>query len=381
MRVHDVAFYQWLAGLQVDYSDLGGSAKPSFPILRVYASPMRAYASIVDLLVEQGFVEGANAEEMRKNAEQDFAVLPLPVATIERDEPTNDPELPGGPTKELRRMEWDGIESRFIKHPFPAHYRTDYRVTLWCIKRYTDAFMREWLYSQLGQRGWAENELYIVVDHKEPWGQMWHALRFTGSTDLSDLEGEGARYIRKEYAFSLRTWLMKPVRDGDYPVEISGRDFVAEAEGGVALDSTDMSVQSSNLFRVPVSIPRLQELWPLDGDATIETSEEFPNNLGSYIPITLKIGVADQDDRAHIIETPSDLDVGGLDLFSVAFQYKAEGRVELEIMQRDLASDTVSSADSLILPAASRWTRVHFFSLVSKGSYLARIAGIPNQPA
>lgn len=380
MRVHDVGFYTWLGTLKVDYGDLGGSAKPQFPILRVYASPQRAYATVVDLLVEQGFVEGTNAAEMRQNAKADFAVLPLPLATIERDEPVSDPELPGTPVKEIRTLFWNESTKQFERHPFPAHYKTEYRVTFWFLKKYTDAFIREWIYGQLGNRGAAENEMFIPVQHAGPWGEVLHAMKMTGSSDLSDLEGEGARYFRKEFTFSLRTWVMKPETEGGYPVEIAGNDaYHLEGDEGALLEAVNLSVQSFNLFRIRVPMNRLQELWPLEGDATIESSEEFPDDAIGGIPVTLKSNVAEQTDKVHILETPSDLDVGGLDLFSLACQYKATGRVELEFMQRDLGTEDPTSADSLILPATSQWANVHFFTLVSKAMYIARLAGIGNQ--
>ncbi len=383
MRVHDVAFYNWLGTLLLDYKNLGGSDKPQFPILRVYSSPQRAYADVVDLLVEQGFVEGDNAAEMRANAKADFAVLPLPIATLERDEPVSDPELPGTPVKEIRTLFWNTTTGQLERHPFPAHYKTEYRVTFWFLKKYTDAYIREWIYGQLGNRGAAENEMFIPVVHDEPWGTILHSLKMTGSSDLSDLEGEGARYFRKEFTFSLRTWIMKPeTTEGGYPVEVAGTDsHHLEGDEGALLEASDLSVQSFNLFRVRVPLNRLQELWPLEGDATIEESAEFPEDVIGGIPLTFRIGVAEQADKAHILETPSILDGDGLDLFSLALQYQASGRVEVEFMQRDLGTESPTSADSLILPATSRWAKVHYFTLVDKAMYIARLAGIGNQDA
>ncbi len=383
MRVHDVGVYNWLGTLQIDYGDLGGSAKPSFPILRIYASPQRAYATVVDLLVEQGFIDGTNAAEMRRNASSDFAVLPLPIATIERDEPVSDPELPGTPVKEIRTLFWNTTTGQLERHPFPAHYKTEYRVTFWFLKKYTDAFIREWIYGQLGNKGAAENELFIPIVHTEPWGTLVHAMKMTGSSDQSDLEGEGARYFRKEFTFNLRTWIMKPeTTAGGYPVEISGPDaYHLDGDEGALLEEFNVSVQSSNLFHVRMPLNRLGEFWPVEGDATIEDSVEFPDDVIGGIPLTFRIGAAVQADKVHIIETPSALDIDGLDLFALALQYTATGRVELEFMQRNLDTDDPTSADSLILPAASKWARVHFFSLVSKAMYIVRLAGIGNQAA
>jgi hypothetical protein len=383
MRVHDVAFYNWISGLLVDYGDLGGEAKPQFPILRVYSTPQRAYATVVDLLVGLDFVKGADAEEMRKEAKKDFTILPLPIATLERDEPVLDPELPGSPTKEFRTKYFNEATGQYERHPFPSHYRTDYRVTLWCIKKYTEVYMREWIYGQLGNRGAAENELFIPVVHKEPFGEIMHSLKMTGSSDLSDLEGEGARYMRKEYTFSLRTWVFKPSTEGGYPVEVGGTDVYAEVgDDGVLLDTADLSVQSWNLFRVKFPENRFSELWPVEGDATVKASVEFPKDaFAGGVPLTLRIGVAVQADKVPLIESPTLLDDDGLNVFATSFQYTASGRVELEVVQRKFDVDTLSSADSLILPASDLWQKVHYFSVVDEDSYIARIAGIGNQAA
>ena len=384
MRVHDVAFYEWLGTLLVDYGDLGGSAKEHFPILRVSAAPHRAYAAVVDLLVGQGFITAATAAEMREAAKEDFAILPLPIATIERDEPVPDPELPGTPTKTIRTMEWDGASETYITHRHPAHYKTEYRVTFWMQYKYTEAFIREWIMGQCGNKGYAENEFPLTVDHGDPWGSMVHAVKVTGSSDQSDLEGENPRYIRKEYTFSVRTWVMRLEEDGGELVEKTGADTYENiGDDGVLLDSAPgMDVQSDNLFAIRIPPVRFTELWPVEGNATVDRSIEFPPDTPPTrgMPFTMLMNVAEQADKVLLIETPTRLDSDGFDIFSISFQYRATGRVELEIEQRDLTLDTVSSADSLILPATSLWKKVHFWSVVNSGSYLARIAGITNQP-
>lgn len=381
MRLHDVAFYEWLGGLTVDYGNLGGSPRVAFPILRIYSSPHRAYADIVDLLVKLNFVDGASAEEMRQRAEEDFAVLPLPIATIERDEPTPDPELPGAPTKEIRSMEWDETNQKWIRHRHPLHHRTEYRVTFWMHYKYTDAFIREWLYGQIAERGKAENEFFIPVQHRDPWGTMMHAVKWTGSSDQSELEGENPRYIRKEFTFSVRTWIMKPSLEGDYLVEKTGADaYQIAGDDGVVLDEAEMDVQSDNLFKIMIPMNKFETLWPVEGDAHVESSVEFPPTVMNQIPFTFRMWVADQADKVHLIESPSRLDPDGYDVFGISFEYLATGRVELEVMQRDFVLDELKSADSLILPETALWEKIHLFTLVDEGSYLAQIAGIQNQP-
>jgi hypothetical protein len=378
MRVHDVGVYNWLGGLEVDYGNLGGSPKPKYPILRVYASPERAVATLVDLLVSQSFITGANAEEMRRAAADDFAVLPLPLATLQRGEPTIDPELHGGPTKILSKADFDPATGTYIPHEFPSHYKTDYTLTLWCSKKYTDAFMREWLYAQLGRRGKAENEVFIPVDHGAPWGTILHAMKFTGSGDLSDLEGAGVRYLRVEYTFSLRTWLFKPALESVYPVELAETDKCLDVGGDVeVLDVEGAPALTHNLWRWPDwNKDRLPVLWPREGNATVEQSADIPEGKDTK---SLKIGVAVQSDKALLLEAMTTLDDDGTSIFSVSFDYKATGRVELESFERGDYVDTESSADSLILPASRSWKRVHYFTAVRKQIVRFLIAGIQNQ--
>jgi len=382
IRVHDVAVYNWLGGLLVDYGNLGGSAKTHFPILRVYAAPNRAYATVVDLLVKLKFVEGADAEEMRQRARDDFEVLPLPLLTIDRDEPLLDPELPGTPTKRIRKLDFSGEDGMYRTHPFPAHYRTEYRVMLWAHKRYTVAYVDEWVRGQLGKQGAAENEFFLEIPHREPWGTLMHAVKFTGSADQSDLEGENPRYIRKEYTFSVRTWIMKPSVELVPPVEAAGTDTHESVVGDTkpVLDQNPLSIQSNNLFRIHIPMIKFEELWPVEGDATVASSEEFPEDSVWGVPFTFLINTEKLADKVHLIEVPTLLDVDGVVLYGISFRYKSTGgRTKLEIVQRDLLTDVEEPADYLILPESRyEWKKVHYFSLLDSGSYHAKIAGTPD---
>jgi hypothetical protein len=238
--------------------------------------------------------------------------------------------------------------------------------------------------SHCGNKGAAENEFFIDVDHEDPWGTMKHAVKFTGSTDQSDLEGEGPRYIRTEYTFRVRTWIMRPSEEGAELVEKTGADTYEDIpDDGVLLDTAPgMDVQSDNLFAIRIPTVKFSDLWPVEGDATVERSLEFPPDIAPTrgMPFTMRMFMEDQADKVFIAETPTKLDGDGYDVFSISFQYKATGRVELEIQQRDLVTDIVTSADSIILPASGLWQKVHLWSIVNEGSYIAKIAGIPNQP-
>jgi len=380
LRVHDVAFYKWLGGLTVDYGNLGGSAKVHFPILRVRAAPERAVAGVVDLLVSQGFISPDAGPDLHQSAQKDFGVLPLPLATFERDEPTDDPELPNTP-KQIPTMEYDGATGLYTSHPAPAHYRTEYRVTFWMLKGYTEAYINEWIRGQLGKIGCGRQECLIDVEHDAPWGTMQQSLKLMGASDQSDLEGEGLRYLRKEYTFSLRTWIMRPATIGAPPVEHPGIDAgVKQGDDEAILDEANQGVESFNLFRVGITPRKIPTLWPKEGAAVVDSSEDFPADVGgSQVPFTFRMEMSQQADKVLLVERPTILDSQGFDLFGLSFQYKATAQVELEILQRNVATDLLRPADSLVLPQTFLWKKVHRFTVVSDDSYLARIAGIAGE--
>ena len=167
LRIHDAAFYNWLGTLLVDYGDVAGVTRNQQPILRVMTTPQRAMAEVVDFLVSQGWIEGTDAADMRKKAEQNFTVLPMPFCSFLREEPQLDPQLQGA-VKTIRRRFFNCDIGQWEYHPWPKHHRIGYNVTFRSHKKFTDAYMREFIYGQLGGKGKNENETYIPVVHKAP---------------------------------------------------------------------------------------------------------------------------------------------------------------------------------------------------------------------
>lgn len=399
MRVHDVAVWKWLSAFHVDYGEIAGTGaaapRDDHPILRVFAAPQRAAATTVDLLVGLGWIAEDSQADMITKAEQDFSTLPLPLVTIRRTDPTPDPELYGVP-KVLRRKFLDTVTGKWQFHPWPGHYRTEYTLTFWSKKRYSEVHFREWIYSELGKIGRNDIETLIPVEHGEPWGTWDQSFKFMGSSDLSDLEGVEQRYMRFEFNFSLRTWMMRaPIADDltgtAFPIERIGQDvcfpgtgFGDFTEDTDEVDSSDNDKQSDNLFYFPFTDHQMVTLWPREGP-TAKVARgiiEPDGKVKNAFPDTLKISVTDVSDAVEIAERLTTLDAAGNVIFGLSFNYVADGRVELEIKQRDLdvQPEVISSVFSLILTEARRWRKVHQFFVGNENTIISEIRGIIGEP-
>ena len=404
MRIHDTAVHDWLGGLLVDYGTIAGQNNNNFPILRVFASPQRAMAQVVDLLISLKWITNDDKDKLLEAARDDFAVLPLPIVTIERGEPQPDPELSGVP-KVFRRIFLNCDTGKWEFHQWPAHYKTDYTFTFWSVKRYTMAFLREWVYGQLGQIGASEYETFLDVVHRSPWNTIKSSFKFTGSGDLSDLEGENSRYMRVEFTFTLRTWMTKepsllpalpsiaglgPTADFIERISLDAlgfdNDYGITHEDEVPLDAPnkpDTRRETANLFFFLFDSVDTPTKWPKTGGAEVEHARVSLNGGDQFRRLhdALRMKVTDQSDSVEIAERLVIRDPRDFALAGISFDYLADNRVELALSQRNLEDDVVSSVASLVLPATGRiWKPVHRFTVVEKDTFLAEIEGIPSQP-
>lgn len=400
MRIHDAAVYDFIGTLRLDYGNIAGQLNNNFPILRVMASPQRAVAQVVDLLISLGWITDADKDKLIEKARDNFAVLPLPIATIERGEPNPDPELSSVP-KIFRRIFLNTTTGKWEFHQWPAHYKTDYTVTFWSVKKYTMEFMREWVYGQLGKIGASEYETFLDVKHRSPWNTIKSSFKFTGSGDLSDLEGETSRYMRVEFTFTLRTWITKepsllptlpsiaalgPTADfiESVSTDVFGldNDYGIFHEDEVPLDSPDARKETANLFFFPFNSSDTPTLWPKTGTAEVEHARVSLNGKDQFRRLhdTLRIKVTDQSDTVEIAERLVTRDTNGIAVAGISFDYMTDLDVELALSQRNLSDNVVSSVASLVLtPTGRNWKRVHRFTVVEKDTFLAEIAGVPNQ--
>jgi hypothetical protein len=383
MRRHDEAVHGWFGGLLVDYGTVSGTVRNQVPILRVMASPDRAWAALENILVSQKWVAGANDDERRKNARQDFDTLPLPFLSIERADPQ--PYLDGGGVpKRFRRQRFVGGTQQWEEHAWPGSYRTEYRATFWSSKRYTMEWMREWIFSQLGKLGAAEPEVFIQVQHADPWGPLPQALHFDGSADLSELEGDKPRYLRSEWTFTLNTLHFRaPVGVTDFQDTVAvGAAFADEVDSTLIaledLTGVDLfpATLSGNLYQPYYPPPLIPTRWPKAGSATVANSTVTPDDRPDRG--ALLVTVETPSDQVDLLNRPVKLDTNGYAILSYAFQYLSDVAVDLDVQQHDGTNMTApvwTRVDKQTLPVAAEWSRVHGFTLVSQPIFDLAIIG------
>ncbi len=327
IRVLDSAFYNWLGLFKVNYGEIAGVERKNFPILRVFASPHRAFAQVADLLVSQGWMAGDNPALQRARANVEWPVLPLPVASIERDDPILDNSLANAAAV-WRRVQVNG-NGDYVSHQYPLHYLTQYRVTFWCDKRYTHAAFIEWMLAQLGLRGSGQSEILIPIEHPEPWGAQYHQLRYLGSADLSDLEGNDARHIRSMLSFTLRSWAFRTPDAPTPPVFATQEQYHINSEA----DDTDPSRYeafpddgqwgTNNLFTLDGWTPKLVEtVWSTSGMAKVSL---VPDEQAVHADLT-------QDgDAVAIFCLPTIPDQFGRSVWGIAARFVATVPFKLQV--------------------------------------------------
>lgn len=387
LRRHDVAFYKWLGGLRVDYGAPADfptdfpfvtsyPTRQNFPILRTQATRERAFATVVDLLVSMGWINSGTADQIRQKA-GDFAVLPLPVAVIERGDYEIDTQAASVP-KRFFRSYFNQATLKWESHPWPATYFLPYRVTFWCSKRYTEAFMREWVMAQLGKLGAADNEVLIQVEHREPWGTQWQKLQYESSSDLSDLEGDLPRAIRYELSFRLRMLHFRPNIESNDPVnavqtpihlgqigDVPGADPFA-----TVADEPNDPQTSDNLYLQYYSGDEIARSWPRDGLATANSANVYPP--GGDISRVVRANLRAVTDHVGIANRPVYLGASpsNVAIMSVSARYTATAEVAIRTWQRaGTESPTAwSSARSVTLPPTwpTFWRDFQFFTLLDQ---------------
>ena len=369
IRVHDEAFSNWLSGLKVDYGTQNGADRSNHPILQVMASPQRAFAAVENLLTETGFVGGNTISDIRENAGR-FEVLPLPVATFERNGPNPDRELANVPGS-FRTTMFDPSTLEWEEHRYPNQAQIEYQVTFWSHKRYTDNYIYEWLLSQFGDKGAGSYEAMIPVQHKAPWNIVRQSLTWTGSTDLSELEGTEQRYIRRQHTFNLRVWLFyspttsgKPIEAIQVPVELH--------KSGHTVD--DVKTYSDNLFFWFPDTTRFDK-WPTLNGGTIGSSTVKPSGSDKKsIEVGLPNYTQGNESSVPFVERPSHLHADGYGIVSVSFKYRSFKSLQLNLYQgSDSDTTSQSTVGNMDLPSTGgAWVKVHRLFLVSKDIYVVR---------
>jgi hypothetical protein len=313
IRAHDAAIADWLGTYLVDYGTINGQDRDDFPILRVMASPHRAFAATADMLVAQGWITDDDPKVAAARATYEWPVLPLPVISFERDNPTISNELANS-AGIIRKGTFDPATGEWQAYQYPTHYVTVYRATLWSEKKYTQADFTEWVLSQLGTRGAGPLEMYLSVNHGPVVGSVAQALRYTGAADMSDLEGNDARHMRTQFQFVLRSWLWRaPPALGMSapPVHTIVRE--AEATNG-AWQETQGSAATCNLFTTDGWTSKNIDVWPHAG--TGSASEPTVQGLTADLPA--------EHDMVELVQVDAVNDALGRAYWSVALSYSSD---------------------------------------------------------
>lgn len=218
LRIHDKAVYDWLGGIHVDYGNISGTPFPSTSILRIYATPDNAFARMADVLIRKGWIVRPTEQQQLIDAEA-YKIVPLPMASIYRQNPENDPQRAGVPL-DWRRFTYNPQTGKYDNHPYPGTYSIGYQIDFWCLKKYTEAHIYEWLMGQIGHVGAAPNEIMLPVDHGPPWGlkiQGFKLESFVDNTEIEAIEAE-RRYIRYTATFILNGLVFRPPVEGAKPI-------------------------------------------------------------------------------------------------------------------------------------------------------------------
>lgn len=419
MRQHDAAFFSFWDALHVDYGAAGLGIEDNvnslfaeinrndLPILKVFATPQRAVARVVDELVMSGWIAGAdvdaqeaNAETLREKAGEDFGVLPLPILTIMREEPVPNPQDSGVP-KVFRKQCFNETNQAYQTQRWPGAWEISYRVTAWGIKRATMAFIREWVMSQVGVLGANESELFLPVRHSAPWGIINQTLSLDSITDQSQLEGQDdARTLRQEFAFTLKMWHFKrpeapagvdPGQPGYAEGQVQAIEgfnleeavFMPGAALGSEIDPADFTTDPTtitqsplglNMFSFYISDRLIPTTWPKAGNATVRRGSR--SLLGISPHPTLRAQVQASTDEVLISNRTITLDADDLAIITTAFDYKSTGSVEMLLSQKAAGDGNLfTNAYLQTMPLAVNWTHGQFFALVNQSVYSMSVRG------
>lgn len=297
LRNHDQAVYDWLGELKVDYGMVSGTAFPSDSILRIFATPDNAFAKMADVLIRKGWITRPTQQETLDAAEA-YKIVPLPFASIYRSIIENDPERANVPGI-WRKFTYDKTTGRYMNHPYPGTYRVTYDIDFWCLKKYTEAHIYEWLMSYLGKIGAAPQEMMLTVKHGDPWGDKIHGCRldsFVDNTELENIESD-RRYLRYTATYSLNTLIFRPPEVGEKPVlkigfshtDLNTIDETVSTEGVSLGQQSVETLYFKDNGSVPSSL--LHVFFSKTGDVTLRRSKLSPDRRIDPITGKSKNGV------------------------------------------------------------------------------------------
>jgi len=266
-RAYDGAIHDWLSTLIVDY----GTVREKFgtvrqhqstlePIIVVQATPERLASSVGQTLVRRGWMQDHQETDRLQN-------WPLPIASFYRMGPLYRPAMQHSPGRYKHLLR--DHKGNWLGADYPTPLEIPYEITFWCLKRYTEAHILEWITKQIGRRGAAANEFYITVDHDRfpddiiysgvpVYGRKLHSVHVDAITDVSDVEQAeiDVRTLRLSLLITVRGWVFHPLTpsEGGVAVEIDTqceRELTEDENSffsGRRFESLGIGVTTSNLL-------------------------------------------------------------------------------------------------------------------------------------
>lgn len=272
-RVYDQCIYDWLDNLKINYGSLGGVPHTNFGILRVFASPDRAYATMETVLIRKGFITPETAGSgsgTRETGPKTYLRVPQPFASILRGaEVLDESRWQRAP---IRKLEYNEQFTEAYQHRFPQPLNIPYTIEFWCAKHYTISHIKEWLWSNVSPMGMSKKEIRLTANFGSPWGDKIVPVTVQNWGDNSDLEpGEQERELRVTLELLVKGWLF--LTPTAVPTIIA-----AEIQRG-DLDSGE--IQSSQMyFDFNLAIPENWNLMNTSGNSILELGD----NTITYIP-------------------------------------------------------------------------------------------------
>lgn len=375
LRIHDTAMYNFIGGIRVDYGELSGDPLPDDSILRIFAAPGNAFATMSQYLIRKGWIQRPTSEE-QLDAASAWKLVPLPMATLYREAPENDPARANVPAQ-FRQFLYDSDEGTLENHPYPGMYLINYTVDFWMLKKYTEAYIYEWVMAQLGRLGAGSSEVMIPVDHGDPWGVKIQGARMTSMVDNSDLEVIEAdrRYLRWTATYELNSILFRTSQDKTKPVLFMALDFYDTTYADNRYNRLGEYIGSSYCDMDPFpddgSVPssKLHLIFDKSGDPQV--SRSFLTSDGRFDPFDKKqrykkkrgSWLFDFPDAGSLslrrLQLPS-----GQHFIAIRYRYKSTAAHKLSV------TDTNGNAYmTWEVPASSRWKQ--FETLVWAEGHIA----------
>lgn len=281
LRIYDRMVALWIGSLPVDYGNIAGRMQNPRGMLTVYASPTKALAAMSNVLRRKGWIKPGDIGSDNMDYD-DWITVPLPFASIQRQDPTWDAERANVPFV-YRKFLREGNAYRSTRFPLP--FDITYNVDFWMRRKFTDAHIREWLMVQHSPIGAANNELFLTAEFGEPWGNKIIPVTDLSYTDNSDLEPDedSDRNLRFTLNFTLKAWV--------FPPPSTARPTVLR----VITDVGPMSLQNPNEFQSTYdriigdpddSVEQLLEEDPIlfeTSDDVVQDGNTFTVPEGGYI--------------------------------------------------------------------------------------------------